>query len=100
MIRTCDPLIRSQVLYPTELRVRKSELLDYKSCALVSSKVRFILLLSVRITKIVSIFSQYNHPGNFVIEVVLLIYRRRLLIHRDTESEREDYPIFLWRFTV
>ena len=22
MIRTCDPLIRSQVLYPTELRVR------------------------------------------------------------------------------
>ena len=25
MIRTCDPLIRSQVLYPAELRVRKSE---------------------------------------------------------------------------
>ena len=23
MIRTCDPLIRSQVLYPTELRVRR-----------------------------------------------------------------------------
>lgn len=23
MIRTCDPLIRSQVLYPTELRVRE-----------------------------------------------------------------------------
>lgn len=30
MIRTCDPLIRSQVLYPAELRVLKSELLDYK----------------------------------------------------------------------
>ena len=24
MIRTCDPLIRSQVLYPTELRVRSA----------------------------------------------------------------------------
>ena len=29
MIRTCDPLIRSQVLYPAELRVQ-SELITYK----------------------------------------------------------------------
>ncbi len=29
MIRTCDPLIRSQVLYPAELRVH-SEQLDYQ----------------------------------------------------------------------
>ena len=28
MIRTCDPLIRSQVLYPTELRVRRG----YSKC--------------------------------------------------------------------
>ena len=26
MIRTCDPLIRSQVLYPAELRVRKTNI--------------------------------------------------------------------------
>jgi hypothetical protein len=25
MIRTCDPLIRSQVLYPAELRVHKGK---------------------------------------------------------------------------
>ena len=37
MIRTCDLLIRSQALYPAELRVRKSEYLDYKSNAFVSS---------------------------------------------------------------
>src|ERR1051326_2120503 len=30
MIRTCDPLIRSQVLYPTELRVRSA---NTKGCA-------------------------------------------------------------------
>ncbi len=30
MIRTCDPLIRSQVLYPAELRVRESEHIEYK----------------------------------------------------------------------
>ncbi len=29
MIRTCDPLIRSQVLYPAELRVH-SERIDYQ----------------------------------------------------------------------
>ena len=33
MIRTCDLLIRSQALYPAELRVRESEYLDYKSWA-------------------------------------------------------------------
>ncbi len=37
MIRTCDPLIRSQVLYPAELRVQKAELLDYKPSAKESS---------------------------------------------------------------
>ena len=30
MIRTCDLLIRSQALYPAELRVRESEQLEYK----------------------------------------------------------------------
>ena len=28
MIRTCDPLIRSQVLYPTELRVRDWQIVN------------------------------------------------------------------------
>ena len=37
MIRTCDPLIRSQVLYPAELRVLKNECLDYKANPRVSS---------------------------------------------------------------
>ena len=37
MIRTCDLLIRSQALYPAELRVRKCEYLDYKSYAFLSS---------------------------------------------------------------
>ncbi len=30
MIRTCDPLIRSQVLYPTELRVPLKANFEYK----------------------------------------------------------------------
>ena len=30
MIRTCDLLIRSQALYPAELRVRESEHIEYK----------------------------------------------------------------------
>src|SRR6185369_10531985 len=30
MIRTCDPLIRSQVLYPTELRVRRRNTNSYR----------------------------------------------------------------------
>ena len=37
MIRTCDLLIRSQALYPAELRVHKSEYLDYKCWAFLSS---------------------------------------------------------------
>ena len=40
MIRTCDPLIRSQVLYPAELRVLKSELTDYKFFAV---RVKFMM---------------------------------------------------------
>ena len=28
-IRTCDPLIRSQILYPAELRVHVVEILDF-----------------------------------------------------------------------
>jgi hypothetical protein len=39
MIRTCDLLIRSQALYPAELRVRESESLDYK---LLRFAVKFI----------------------------------------------------------
>lgn len=31
MIRTCDLLIRSQALYPAELRVHKGEQIDYIS---------------------------------------------------------------------
>src|SRR5215208_618587 len=31
MIRTCDPLIRSQVLYPAELRVRKTRIARLQS---------------------------------------------------------------------
>ncbi len=44
MIRTCDPLIRSQVLYPAELRVHKGEQIDYKSIGEVSSLLGEMLI--------------------------------------------------------
>jgi hypothetical protein len=37
MIRTCDHLIRSQVLYPAELRVLKEVRIIYKSAIFQSS---------------------------------------------------------------
>ena len=44
MIRTCDPLIRSQVLYPAELRVRKTRIARLQT-------VREVVKLSNCLTK-------------------------------------------------
>ena len=45
MIRTCDPLIRSQVLYPTELRVRRDVNIRVHAQLVKRGKMSFVLCL-------------------------------------------------------
>lgn len=81
MIRTCDPLIRSQVLYPAELRVLKNELLDYKLCRHLSSHSASSEVL----THVVP--TSYGRPENR--DRVILVFSR--LRSRNSEPDTIEF---------